>query len=146
MGSNLEALAPLLAATPSRESPLNLDDVEGMGRLRNALTAIAAPDLECAMIGPDPVVRTEWEGIEGFLDAWADWLSPYKSFHLEVDEVIESGEHVVTLARQCVTLTEGGPQIETAAAAVWSFRDGKLARVEFHLDRDAALRVAGLAG
>jgi hypothetical protein len=35
-------------------------------------------------------------------------------------------------------------EIETAGAAVWHVRGGRLHRVEFHLDREAALRAAGL--
>ena len=34
--------------------------------------------------------------------------------------------------------------VESDAAAVLRFRDGKLARVEFHLDPAAARRAAGL--
>jgi len=52
---------------------------------------------------------------------------------------------VVSLVRQTGRTKTGGVEIEAAAAAVWTIRDGKLTRVEFHLDQEAALRAAGLA-
>jgi ketosteroid isomerase-like protein len=38
----------------------------------------------------------------------------------------------------------GGVELSQPAAAVWTVRGGKLARAEFHLDRERALRAAGL--
>ncbi len=38
----------------------------------------------------------------------------------------------------------GGVEVEAPGAAVWTVVDGRVRRVEFHLDREAALRSAGL--
>jgi hypothetical protein len=35
--------------------------------------------------------------------------------------------------------------VEAEGAVVFSFRAGKLARLEFHLDRERAMKAAGLA-
>jgi ketosteroid isomerase-like protein len=50
----------------------------------------------------------------------------------------------VSLVEMSGTTKTGGAQIEAPAAAVWTVVDGRLRRVEFHLDQDAALRAAGL--
>ena len=59
--------------------------------------------------------------------------------------MIDAGERVVSLVRQVGKTKTGGVDVEASAAAVWTVRDGKLKRVEFHLDREAALRAAGLS-
>ena len=51
---------------------------------------------------------------------------------------------MVSLVRLCGKTKTGGVDVEAAAAAVWTVVDGRLDRVEFHLDREAALRAAGL--
>jgi ketosteroid isomerase-like protein len=144
MGSALEALAPLLAAFPTAESPLTPDDASGIARLTSAIERVAAPDLVSVMIGPDQSFRIEYRGMDGLIEGWRDWLSPYESFRLEVEDLIESGDVLVTCVRQFGTPVGGGPELEAAGAAVWWLRDGHLVRVEFNLDREAALRSAGL--
>ena len=144
MGSAFEALAPLLAAFPTAESPLTPDDAAGIARLTSAIERVAASDLEGAMVGPDPSFRTDFHGAAGLIERWTDWLSPYQSFRMEIEELIESDDVLVTSVRQLGTMTAGGPEVEAESAAVWWVRDGRLARVEFHLDREAALRSAGL--
>lgn len=145
MASNLESLAgifePLLGAGVDAGQT---DGSEAIARLRAALERIADSTLEVAMIGPDPAFRQDFEGIDGFVEAWLDWLSPFSTFRMELDDVIEREDRLVTLVRQYATPVGGSVEIENVGAAIWWFRDGRLARVEFHLDRDAALRSAGL--
>jgi hypothetical protein len=144
MGSALEALAPVLAEFPTAEAPLTPGDASAVARLTSAVERVAAPDLEGAMIGPDPSFRIEFDGANGMIERWSDWLSPYESFRMEIGDLIESGDVLVTCARQFGTPTGGGPEVEAESAAVWWLRDDRLVRVEFHLDREAALRAAGL--
>lgn len=144
MGSALEALAPVLAAFPTAEAPLTTDDASAIEELTAAIERVAAADLEGAMIGPDASFRIEFHGADGLIERWWDWLSPYESFRMEIGNLIESGDVLVTCARQFGTPTGGGPEVEAESAAVWWLRDDRLVRVEFHLDREAALRAAGL--
>jgi ketosteroid isomerase-like protein len=102
-------------------------------------------DFEIAMVSGGAGLRNEYRGAEGFVTAWRDWLTPFERFHIEIeDEVIVSGDVVIGLARQTGVLA-GGAELSEDAAAVMFFRDGLLSRVEFHLDRDEAMRAAGLA-
>jgi ketosteroid isomerase-like protein len=144
MGSALEALEPMLAAFPTSGAPLTPDDAASIERLTSALERVAAPNLVSVMIGPDPSFRTEYHGVGGMIEGWADWLSPYESFRMEVEDLIESGALLVILVRQFGTPAGGGPEVEAESAAVWWLRDGHLVRVEFHLDRRLAMRAAGL--
>ena len=143
MGSALQTLAPMLAAMPTAEQPLTPEDASG-GALATAVERVAAPDLVTVMIGPDQSFRTEYRGPSGLVEGWRDWLSPYESFRMELEDLIESNEVLVTCVRQFGTPVGGGPELEATGAAVWWVRDGRLVRVEFNLNREAALRSAGL--
>jgi ketosteroid isomerase-like protein len=141
----LDVVSRIQSALLTEDVVTALSDEEGGQEVRRAFVEVAAPDFEVAMIGPDySPARQESRGPEGFTALWRDWTSPFEAYRIEVEEVIESGEKVVTLVRQVGTTKTGGVEIETPAAAVWTVTDGKLRRVEFHLDRDAALRAAGL--
>ena len=144
MGSVLEALAPVLAEFPTAEAPLTPEDTAAAGPLASAVERVASPDLVTVMIGPDQSFRVEYRGVDGLIEGWRDWLSPYESFRMEIGELIESGDVLVTCGRQFGTPTGGGPEVEAESAAVWWLRDDRLVRVEFHLDREAALQAAGL--
>ncbi len=144
MGSALDALTPMFLAFPTAEAPLTPDDNASIERLTSAIERVAAPDLQSEMIGPDPSFRAEYRGVNGLVEGWTDWLSPYERFRMEVENLIESGDVVVTFVRQFGTPTGGGPEVEAEGAAVWWLRDNRLVRAEFHLDRKAAMRAAGL--
>jgi ketosteroid isomerase-like protein len=144
MGSALEVLAPMLTAFPTAEEPLTPEDAAATGPLATAVERVAAPDLVSVMIGPDQSFRIEYRGVAGLIEGWRDWLSPYESFRLEVEDLIESDDVLVTCVRQFGTPVGGGPELEATGAAVWWVRDGRLVRVEFNLNREAALRSAGL--
>jgi ketosteroid isomerase-like protein len=146
--SKLEILAPFFEAVRvGEEEGLTPEDARGLRRMaiEAAPREVAHPDVECVMVGPDPRFATEARGIEGFVEAWSDWLSPFDRWRLELEDVIEFGDRVVTLIRQFGTPKGSTAEVENAGAAVWFLRDGRLARVEFHLDREMAMRSAGLA-
>jgi ketosteroid isomerase-like protein len=86
----------------------------------------------------------EYEGVQGFRKALSDWISPYDSFRLEIDEAIPLADKLVFLVRQVATTKHGGVEIETPSASVWWVEDGMIRRASFYLDQRAGLRAAGL--
>ena len=114
-------------------------------RVPSLFMEFAHPGFEVSMVGPAYSPATlDYTGVDGFVAAWRDWTSAFESFRVELDEVFDAGDNVVSLVRQIGTPKGGDAEIETQGAAVWMFRDGRLRRVEFHLDRGAALKAAGL--
>jgi ketosteroid isomerase-like protein len=123
-----------------------IQDEAKNAELRAALEPLAEPDFEVVMIGPDYQPNTlGGAGFDGFRDAWRDWTEAFETYSIQLDEVLEAGDKVLALVHQTGVTKTGGVEITTPAAAVWTVRDGKVARVEFHLDQDAARRAAGLA-
>ena len=122
-----------------------LNDPEADQRVQRALMELAEPDFQVVMVGPDYLGRTlDLSGAAGFREAWTDWTSPFSSYRIDLEEMIDAGERVVSLVAMSGKTKTGGVEVEAPAAAVWTIVDGRLRRVEFHLDREAALRAAGL--
>jgi ketosteroid isomerase-like protein len=122
-----------------------LDDPEADQRIRQTLIELAEPDFKVVMVGPEYLGQTiEHSGADGFREAWTDWTGPFESYRIDLERLIDAGERVVSLVAMCGRTRTGGVDVRAPGAAVWTVVDGKLRRVEFHLDRQTALRVAGV--
>jgi ketosteroid isomerase-like protein len=137
---NAERLAGVTAGVVSVEA-VAVDDAL-VDRLIEALRPITAPDVVTVMRGSDEMLMGTYEGLDGLREGWADWLGSFERVTLAIESLEEVGDNVLTLARQVGTTRHGGVEIEQPSAAVWKFRDGRLTRVEFHLDREAAMASA----
>jgi ketosteroid isomerase-like protein len=89
-------------------------------------------------------VTQEYSGLEGFREAWSDWLYPYERFRIEFDDVMQLDDRVVFLVRQVVTTRHSGVEVETPSASIWWVEDGQIREAAFYLDRRAGLKAAGL--
>jgi ketosteroid isomerase-like protein len=105
-------------------------------RAGDVLDGSVTDDFECVMVAPFGSFR--YHGLAGFAEAWRDWVEPYSSFSIQIDDLEEREDRVLMLVRQLAVTRRDQVEIENASAAVWRFREGKLARAEFYLVRDAA--------
>jgi ketosteroid isomerase-like protein len=113
--------------------------------IHSALEEVAAPDLVTLMIGADRGLTGTFHGIPGFTEAWQDYTATFKSLSNEITELVEVKPGVIYAeTRQIGKTATAGVEIEYAAAAIFRFADGRLQQAEFHLDRGAARRAAGL--
>jgi ketosteroid isomerase-like protein len=103
----------------------------------------AHPDYVTLMISKS--VTLDYAGAEGFREAWEDWISPYESFRIELDEVIRLEDKLVFVVRQIVTTRHSSVEVETRSATVWWLEDGQIRQAAFYLDRLAGLKAAGIA-
>jgi ketosteroid isomerase-like protein len=108
----------------------------------------AAPDLfeddfAVAFVAPDAQVL-DYRGGEGFLAGWQEWLSPWRSYRMYTEDVLDGGDDIVAMVRVEARTARDNVLVEHAPAAIWSFRGGKVAAVRFYLERGEALRDAGL--
>jgi ketosteroid isomerase-like protein len=115
---------------------------ERMVELSELLSGHVSDDFECVMVGPGG--PESYPGLDGFARAWQDWVSPYTSFSVEIEEMIELPEAVLMPVRQRGVTRHDGVPIENSGASVWWFRGDQLERAEFYLDRDAAYAAAGV--
>jgi ketosteroid isomerase-like protein len=109
--------------------------------IRRRMDERLGDDFEIVMIGG---VKLEGRGFDGLVGAFRDWLAPYLSYTFEWEGIADGGDRVVALVRQVGVIATTGAPIEARSGVVFVFDGGRLVRMEFHLDRDDALRAAGL--
>ena len=136
--SNAERL--LLALAPTFGDDDRIVDEALIDEVIEAISQMSTPRITGSMTA-EPSFQVEFEDVAGLRDAWVDWLGAFARVRIEIEEVHEIGDNVVTMVSQTGT-TRHGVAITQPSAGVWKFRDGLLSRVEFHLDRTAALESA----
>jgi len=123
-----------------------INDDRASAELEATLERFATPDVEIVMVASPTAggATLEARGREGWRQLWEDWTEPFETFRIEVEETIDAGDQVVSLVRITGRTKTGGVEVQDNSGAVWTVGDGKLKRVEFHLDPDEAQRAAGL--
>jgi ketosteroid isomerase-like protein len=139
---NVEMVKALLPPSGTDILPL-IRDEEAFARLREALSPFLADDFQGATVFPG-LTRT-FAGLEGFREAWLDWLEPWATYRSIIEELIDAGDRVVNLVRDYGRRKGMDEEVELVGAAIWTIRDGKVARYDAYVDRADALKAAGLS-
>jgi ketosteroid isomerase-like protein len=125
-------LAPLL----SQENAVEL--------LEEQLGSNFHPDFETVDASGGTITGTrELRGMQGFVDGFREWFSSWDSWRVLADDFIESGDKVLVML-DVIGRSRSDVEIAQRAANVLTFRDGRIARVEIHLDAEAARRSVGI--
>ena len=145
MPIEVETLLAIESMFPDEDWVEIVEDDDRLQSRLDTLRAISTDDLQVSMIGPGGFEGT-FTGIDGFASAWRDWLAPFASYRVnrEEDDYLLADDVAVFFARQFSTPKGSSAPMENDGASVFFFREGKVRRIEFHLDRAAALRSAGL--
>jgi ketosteroid isomerase-like protein len=100
------------------------------------------PEVEAVPIGdwPEKEMRGR-ESVWGFLEA-AD--EPWEPGPYEASEISEGSNTVAVRMRRKLRGRSSGVEVDYDYWAVFTFRDGKIARTEWFEGRDDALEAAGL--
>ena len=111
-----------------------------------AATAKAAAELFDPAVESVPAWRgagTTYSGIDGFREMWLDWLEPWASYHVQVDEMFVEGDSVVVLVRDRARRHGMDVEVELISGSVWTFGDGKIVRVQFYANREELRAAVG---
>lgn len=87
-----------------------------------------------------------YRGVEGVRQWMLDLYAAWEQMDIDVEELIDAGDDVVAVIRVAGRGRVSGIEIEYRPAGVWTIRDGRIVRVVWFADRDAALEAAGVAG
>jgi ketosteroid isomerase-like protein len=99
------------------------------------------PDLEAAWVGIGQVYR----GHAGMRSYMASVYEAFEDYRPEVEELIDVGDQVLTLAIEHGRGRGSGAGVQANKTAhVWTLRDGKAVRLDLYQDRDKALKAVGL--
>ena len=102
-----------------------------------------SPDIEFNFSG-----LSEWRGVYRGLDqmerGWQQFMEPWKSVRIEIDELIDAGEHVVQRGTGYF-VGRDGIEVQARGAFCWTLQDGVIIRGLYSNEFDEALEAAGLS-
>jgi hypothetical protein len=112
-------------------------------RVRTFFEPRSHPDLESGFVQAGE--RTSHRGLDGFRQTWLDWLEPWDSYRTEMVRFIDCGDDVLVFVRDYGRRRGMSAEVKLLGGAVWTVRDGKLARAFFYTAREDALNELGLS-
>jgi ketosteroid isomerase-like protein len=100
---------------------------------------------DVVFVADDPTTgRSTYHGPGGVTHYMREFLSSWRFVRHVAHEFVEKGDRVFVAARQMGAGKQSGVEAEQPMFAVWTFRDGKVIRLEHFRDRAAALDAAEL--
>ena len=130
-------------------SQTNMDIVRAVfeaGNRRDFHAAITHThdEVELHFIGGfSDVMGTEWKGHEGMLRFWRDWIETLGG-RIALERIQDAGDRVVVLGIMDAVGEANGVPSSIGFGQVWSFRDGKVIRIDGYHNPQAALEAVGL--
>jgi ketosteroid isomerase-like protein len=108
-----------------------------------AMAPFIHADFECAQheFGSE----RRYLGLDGLRAFLLDWMAPWMTYRVELEEAIDLGERVLLLNRDRGRREGSTQEVRGRLAAVWTIRDGKVARLDAYPDRAEALEALGMA-
>jgi ketosteroid isomerase-like protein len=92
---------------------------------------------------PDHAGET-YRGREGVMRSIRTWLEPYERFTIELEQIVESGDRLVSIHRFRYKAQYTGIEGEMRYAYLWTFRDGKVIHFRTFREPKEALEAVGL--
>jgi ketosteroid isomerase-like protein len=126
---NVEAIETLLP-------PPGTDLARMFRELRDPkLAAVAAEALQPLFHSEFEAVAsytpTRYPGPYGLRDFWLDWLEPWATYFVDVEEIVEHGDRVLLRSHDRGRRYDMDAEVDQRGGSVWTFRDGKIIRAEF---------------
>jgi ketosteroid isomerase-like protein len=72
------------------------------------------------------------------------WTGAWKSWRVEIQDIIDASDHVVVVARESGRGKGSGIELDQVTYGVFTLRDGKILRWKGFIDRHQAFEAAGL--
>jgi len=92
---------------------------------------------------PDHVGES-YHGLDGFLRAARSWLEPFEWLIVELKEIIDADDCVVSLHRARMKMLHTEIEFESPLAYLFTFQDGKVIHQRAFVDHAEALKAVGL--
>jgi ketosteroid isomerase-like protein len=103
------------------------------------LLELCHPDLWFTQPDVQPEGAREFHGQEQFLQAWEDWFAVWKEHRSHPEEILQDGDCVLVLSRDRFVARDG-VVLEHRGAAIITFREGRIARIDSFMDQANARR------
>ncbi len=105
------------------------------------------PEVEIDLSGfpVEAAERKLYRGHEGLRALFGEWRETWANADSELIELIDAGEHVVSIYTYGARGRRSGLSVEERFASVWTIRDDKVVRVQWFTQPAEALEAAGLS-
>ena len=130
---NVEIVRRIYEAGARRDSPTSL--------------ALYDPDVvwDVSKLGVADFGEGIFRGREGLRRWFRHWYAAWEQARNDLEELIDAGEHVISVHTQRVQGRTSGIGVEVQQYGVWTIRAGKVTRVVWFTTRPEALEAAGLS-
>jgi ketosteroid isomerase-like protein len=128
---------------------------ENIAIVRRVLEAFARQDVDAQLAMFDPDVELhEWpegpdpgtyRGHAGALRAYQSWYEAWEWVRSEPTEFVDFDDRVLVIGRTRAKGRGSALEVVLDAFDIYTLGDGKVTRIEFFTDREAALTAAGLS-
>ncbi len=85
-----------------------------------------------------------YHGHEGARRAVDTWFEVWEWMRVEIEDIVEVDDRALVTAHQRAKGKGSAVEVEVDTFNVYTFRDGKVIRIELFTERDPALEAAGL--
>ena len=135
----------------SQENAVRLREIYEL--LNTRFAALKAGDLDdlVAFFDPEVVIETPdspepetYRGHDGVRSWFNDVFGPWAAYHVEAEDIMESGQWTVALLHISLRGEASGVELELPIAAYHQFRGGKIVRDRIYLDRAEGLEAFAL--
>jgi ketosteroid isomerase-like protein len=127
--TNLELVKAFFAGAPD-DLVAAIEDPEWVAIVRQGLAPLIASDFEFVTVRQSVGFPGAQRGVEGFVTAYRAYAEMWESYSLKPQRIVEVGDKVVVEAKIAGTTRRGGVALEQQVAAVYTFDDGKISRIE----------------
>ncbi len=92
-----------------------------------------------------PAGPVEGRGLDEYRAQLLDWLEPWETYTLGIEELIDLSDRVVVIGQDRGTVRGAGGEVEGPKGTVlYDFEGSEIARIELYFDRAEGRRAAGL--
>jgi hypothetical protein len=108
--------------------------------------ALVAPEIEWDFSHADTWLEEQvYRGYDAITEFFGKWVGEWEDYRFELEDVIDAGDKAVAIVRDEGRGKSSGIRLERRHAEVWTFRDGKVVRIEPFDEKTKALEAVGLS-
>jgi ketosteroid isomerase-like protein len=141
--ANVENLRVMLAMY-STQTIHALLEAWRRGEVDLAVLDVLDPEVTYEDYGLPDHAGEVYSGLEGVVKATESWSEPYEEMTNELQRIVGSGDCLVAIHRFRARARYTGIEFDRPSAYVYTFRDGKIIRIQGFWDPQEALAAAGL--
>jgi ketosteroid isomerase-like protein len=121
----------------------DMDKQAILAALPDLIAQTCQPDIEWVE-DPQRADGRTYRGHEGVRESFERWLENFEQYGVEAERFVDCGDDVLVVTTERGRGAASGASVSQRIYAIYTFREGKIARYREFYDEQAALEVVGL--